>query len=112
MTPDDLIPPIYDRLARVTTWLLLWLSTHLLVPSLMASLASLAIVFYLVYKDGLATWALQETITAILAGAYSAVFIVTSVINGRKYRRAAERQNGRTELEAGRGAPQIPEVEG
>ena len=168
MTPDP-VPPIYTRLARLSTWLLLagliffptahihpeptapqrasdpapftfpvmvlpplccflgtagivalsllrradhlWLSTHLLAPALAASLASLALVFYLVYKDGRAEWMRMETVTAIVAGVYSAVFVAASVAVRTKHRRGMQRA-GETGLEEGRGgAPQIPEVE-
>lgn len=185
MAPDDRIPPVYTRLARLSTWFLLtgliflptahihpptrpssspartlpssdlspaqyikatpsltfpimvlpplciflgtigililailrrsnnhWLSTNLLFPSLTGSLAALALVFYLVYKDGLATWMLMETVTAIIAGAYSAVHIAASVVVGRRCKREVEERDREAALEAGRGAaPQIPEVE-
>lgn len=186
MTADDRIPPVYTRLARLSTWLLLtgliflptahihpptrpssspartlpsssdpspaqyardtpqltfpimvlpplciflgtlgililallkrtqnnWLSTNLLFPSLTGSLAALALVFYLVYKDGLAAWMLMETVTAIIAGVYSAVLIAASVVVGRRCRREAEDRDREAALEAGSGAaPQIPEVE-
>lgn len=88
-----------------------WLSTHLLAPALAASLASLALVFYLVYKDGRATWMMMETVTAIIAGAYSAAFIAASIVVGRKYRKEVRRAE-EAGLEEGKGgAPQIPEVE-
>lgn len=167
MTPDP-IPPVYTRLARLSTWLLLtgliflptahihpepspekhvsdappltfpikvlpplcaflgtagvialsvlrrsnhlWLSAHLLFPALAASLASLALVFYLVYKDGHATWTLMETVSAIVAAVHSAAFIVACLVV-RKYWRESERER-EAGLEEGRScAPQIPEVE-
>lgn len=177
MTPDDRISPVYARLARLSTWLLLigliflptahihpptrpsssdlspaqyvqatpsltfpimvlpllciligtigililailrwsnnhWLSTNLLFPSLTGSLAALALVFYLVYKDGLAAWMLMETVTAIVASAYSAVLIAASIVVGRRCKREVEERDREAALEAGRGAaPQIPEVE-
>lgn len=174
MTPDDRTPPVYTRLARLSTWLLLtgliflptahihpptrpspspaqyiqdtpsltfpimvlpplciflgtigmlslailrrthnnWLSTNIIFPSLTGSLAALALVFYLVYKDGLAAWTLMETVAAIIAGVYSAVLIAASVVVGRRCRREAEEMDREAALEAGRGAaPQIPEVE-
>lgn len=87
-----------------------WLSTNIF-PSLTGSLAALALVFYLVYKDGLAAWTLMETVAAIIAGVYSAVLIAASVVVGRRCRREAE-MDREAALEAGRGAaPQIPEVE-
>ena len=89
----------------------LWLSTHLLVPALAASLASLALVFYLVYKDGWVLWTRMETIAAIVAAVYSAAFIAATVVVGRKCRRELERQGEERLEEGGRSAPQIPEVE-
>ena len=89
-----------------------WLSTNIIFPSLTGSLAALALVFYLVYKDGLAAWMLMETVTAIIAGVYSAVLIAASVVVGRRCRREADERDREAALEAGRGAaPQIPEVE-
>lgn len=89
----------------------LWLSAHLLFPALAASLASLALVFYLVYKDGRATWTLMETVSAIVAGVHSAAFIAACLVVRRKHRRELERE-WEAGLEEGRsGAPQIPEVE-
>jgi hypothetical protein len=89
-----------------------WLSTVLVLPSLTASLASLALVFYLVYKDGSATWSLMEAVTAILAGVYSAMLLVASIVLGRRCRFEDERRDAEIGLEEARdGAPQIPEME-
>jgi len=75
----------------------------------MSSLAGLALVIFLVYKDGLTVWLLVEMVAAVLAGGYSAIFLVGTVIVRRKYRREMEQMD--EGLEGETGTPRIPEVE-
>lgn len=131
--PITILPPLFCFLGTTGIIVLavlrrpdhIWLSTHLFSPALAASLAALALAFYLVYKDGLAVWVLMETVAAIIAGVYSAAFIAASIVVRRKYRvhvKREERGGGDehgdrgvdvdVDVEGGRGdAPQIPEVE-